>query len=240
MQLIVHIGLDRPLILPLNYNHILQSIIYRAIGNMPDYANFLHNEGYTRDKRQYRMFQFSQLSGEYTIQDRKIIFRSYVSFEIRTPEPLLIRLLGEYFWNHGIRFGETVYRDIQMELYDYTVEEENITIRMKSPVTVYSTDSEEGRIYYYNPEEEEFYQRLKENFFRKYQAYYGVEPVEMPEIKKERDKMPKKFVTKYQGRYITAWYGTYELSGKRKYLDFLYQVGLGSKNSQGFGMFEIL
>ena len=40
MQLIVHIGLDRPLVLPLNYNHILQSIIYRAIGNMPDYANF--------------------------------------------------------------------------------------------------------------------------------------------------------------------------------------------------------
>lgn len=32
MQLIVHIGLDRPLVLPLNYNHILQSIIYRQLG----------------------------------------------------------------------------------------------------------------------------------------------------------------------------------------------------------------
>ena len=216
MQLIVHIGLDRPLVLPLNYNHILQSIIYRAIGNMPDYANFLHNEGYTRDKRQYRMFQFSQLSGEYTIQDRKIIFRSYVSFEIRTPEPLLIRLLGEYFWNHGIRFGETVYRDIQMELYDYTVEEENITIRMKSPVTVYSTDSEEGRIYYYNPEEEEFYQRLKENFFRKYQAYYGVEPVEMPEIKKERDKMPKKIRNEISGKLYHCMVWNVRTVGKEK------------------------
>lgn len=46
MQLIVHIGLDRPLVLPLNYNHILQSIIYRAIGNMPGIMQtFLHNDG---------------------------------------------------------------------------------------------------------------------------------------------------------------------------------------------------
>lgn len=240
MQLVIHIGLEHPLTLPLNYNHILQSIIYTAVGSMPDYGDFLHNEGYRIDKRQYRMFQFSQLSGDYYIQDRKIIFRSYVEFEVRSSEPLLIRLLGEYFWNHGVRFGETICRDIQMELYDYTVEETKLRIRMKSPMTVYSTDHENGRIYYYNPEEEEFYQRLNENFFRKYQAYYGVEPISMLEIQKEGDKIPKKFVTRYQGSYITAWYGTYELSGKRKYLDFLYQTGLGSKNSQGFGMFEIL
>jgi len=50
----------------------------------------------------------------------------------------------------------------------------------------------------------------------------------------------KKLVTKYQGSYIEAWYGNFILSGKRKYLDFLYQTGLGSKNSQGFGMFNII
>ena len=49
-----------------------------------------------------------------------------------------------------------------------------------------------------------------------------------------------KFVTKYKQSYITGWYGIYKLIGERKYLDFLYQVGLGGKNSQGFGMFELL
>ena len=34
--------------------------------------------------------------------------------------------------------------------------------------------------------------------------------------------------------------GVYKLEGERKYLDFLFQVGLGSKCSQGFGMFDIL
>ena len=39
---------------------------------------------------------------------------------------------------------------------------------------------------------------------------------------------------------ISGWYGEYYLVGKRKYLDFLYQTGLGSKNSQGFGMFDVI
>ena len=50
----------------------------------------------------------------------------------------------------------------------------------------------------------------------------------------------RKIVTRYKGSYINAWYGTFQLKGKRKYLDFLYQTGVGSKNSQGFGMFEII
>ena len=240
MQLIVHIGLEQPLSLPLNYNHIVQSIIYRAIGTMPDYADFLHNEGYSLEKRQYKMFQFSQLSGDYYIQNKQIIFKSYIVFEIRSPEPLLIRLLGESFWNNGIYFGKTLCTDIQIELYDYTIEVEELYIQMKTPITVYSTDYEMGKTYYYNPDEEEFYRQINDNFYRKYEAYYGVDPISTLKIQKLDKDLPKKFVTKYQGSYITGWYGKYLISGKRKYLDFLYQAGVGSKNSQGFGMFEII
>lgn len=240
MQLIVHIGLEQPISLPLNYNHIVQSIIYRSIGTMPDYADFLHNEGYSLEKRQYKMFQFSQLSGDYYIQNKQIIFKSYIVFEIRSPEPLLIRLLGESFWNNGIYFGKTLCTDIHMELYDYTIEVEELYIQMKTPITVYSTDYEKGKTYYYNPEEEEFYRQINDNFYRKYEAYYGVDPISTLKIQKLDKDLPKKFVTKYQGSYITGWYGKYLISGKRKYLDFLYQAGLGSKNSQGFGMFEII
>lgn len=240
MQLIVHIGLEQPISLPLNYNHIVQSIIYRSIGTMPDYADFLHNEGYSLEKRQYKMFQFSQLSGDYYIQNKQIIFKSYIVFEIRSPEPLLIKLLGESFWNNGIYFGKTLCTDIHMELYDYTIEVEELYIQMKTPITVYSTDYEKGKTYYYNPEEEEFYRQINDNFYRKYEAYYGVDPISTLKIQKLDKDLPKKFVTKYQGSYITGWYGKYLISGKRKYLDFLYQAGLGSKNSQGFGMFEII
>lgn len=43
MQLVLNIQLEEPLVLPMNYNHIVQSIIYRALSVMPDYAEFCIN-----------------------------------------------------------------------------------------------------------------------------------------------------------------------------------------------------
>ncbi len=240
MQLTVYIELEKPLTLPVNYNHILQSVIYRGISSVSELGDFVHDEGYRWGKRQYKMFQFSQLLGKYSVMGKQITFWNQVSFEIRSPEPLLLRLLGESFWTHGIAFGEYTYTDIQMELYDYTVEECDLLIRMKSPLTVYSTEEETGRTYYFNPDEPMFYDSINDNFFRKYQAYYGVTPSSGINMEIYGDKIPRKMVTRYKGILITGWYGTYRLSGKRKYLDFLYQTGLGSKNAQGFGMFTIL
>ena len=54
------------------------------------------------------------------------------------------------------------------------------------------------------------------------------------------NKFQKKMVTRYKGILITAWYGTYKLSGKCKYLDFLYQTDFGAQNTQRFEMIEML
>ena len=158
MQLSVSIQLDEPLSLPINYNHIVQSIIYRALRVVPEYADFLHTDGFILDKRQYKMFQFSQLTGDYVIRDKWIIFQSYVEFEIRSVEPMFLRILGESFWNNGITFGDKVYRNLQMDLYDYTVEETELMIRMKSPVTVYATDLKSEKTWYFSPPEKTCYQ----------------------------------------------------------------------------------
>lgn len=240
MQLCVYIGLEQPLILPINYNHILQSVIYHSLGVLPGYATYLHEAGFGKEKRQYRMFQFGQLKGNYKIENKKIIFESNVMFEVRSPEPLLMNLLAESFRKNGVIFGERCYRDVEIELFDYTVEETELRIQMCSPVTVYTTDSDSGTTYYYGPDEPEFYQAVQQNFYRKYQAYYGVRPTSIIQISEIAEHKERKFVTKYQGSYITGWFGMFCLSGERKYLDFLYQTGLGAKNAQGFGMFQIL
>ncbi len=240
MQLVVYVNLEEPLVLPINYHHILQAIIYDGLSITPDYSEFLHEIGYTRGQRQYKLFQFSQLEGPYQIREKKIIFTSHVTFEVRSPEPLLIRLLGSAFWTNGIRFGKRAYMNIEMELYDYTIENTDLLICMKSPIIVYETDLERGETHYISPDDTRFYQLISHNFFRKYEAYYGVSPCSDIEINLAGNHKIKKYVTRYQGSYLTGWYGTYRLSGERKYLDFLYQSGLGSKNAQGFGMFEVL
>ena len=88
-----------------------------------------------------------------------------------------------------------------------------------------------------SPEDRYFPALLNENFRRKYCAAFGREPD--TDIQIGRVARPRKYVTQYRREiYITAWYGEFSLRGAPEALDFLYQTGLGSRNSQGFGMFD--
>lgn len=240
MQLFLYIKPEHPVVLPINYHHILQSILYAAMSRSLELSEFVHDTGYTFGDRQYKMFQFSHLQGRYHIHQKKIIFEEYMILEIRSPENRLIQALAQGFLEQGIRFGDVYCQDIEVELRDYTIETSELMIRMKTPVTIYSTDEESGSTYYYTPDDELFYEKIYDNFFRKYYAYCGVMPASGIVLQPVRITEKDKFVTRYKKSYITGWYGTYKISGKRKYLDFLYQVGIGGKNSQGFGMFQLL
>lgn len=240
MQLLLYIRPEQPIVLPINYQHILQSILYRTLEYSSELSEFMHGEGYTFGDRQYKMFHFSHLQGPYQIYQKKIRFDEYLVFEVRSPENRVIQMLARGFLEHGIWFGNMHCRDVEVELRDYTVEASELTIRMKTPITVYSTDENSGNTYFYTPDDELFYEKICDNFIRKYYAYYGVWPSSKITLRPVRITEKDKFVTRYKQSYITGWYGTYQLSGKRKYLDFLYQVGIGGKNSQGFGMFQLL
>ena len=240
MQSVITIELDQPLTLPINYNNIVQGIIYRAISAMPLYSDFLHDVGFVSNDKNYKMFVFSNLEGKHSVKDKRITFYDYVSFEVRSPDALLINVISRYLNYYGVAFGEYTYQNVQVSLNDYTVESNSIIIKMKSPMTVYSTDMETKYTNYYSPFEGDFYLKAEENFHNKYLAYYDIEPSNNIRLFPYGNDKPIKLVTKYKNTIINAWYGEYELKGERKYLDFLYQTGLGSKNAQGFGMFDIV
>jgi len=44
----------------------------------------------------------------------------------------------------------------------------------------------------------------------------------------------------YKGFIIKGWMGKFRLRGNPELIKFSYEAGLGAKNSQGFGMWEIL
>ena len=240
MQALITVELDQPLILPINYNHMVQGIIYRAISAMPLYSDFLHDVGFISNDKNYKMFVFSGLEGRHSIKDKRITFYEYVSFEVRSPDALLINVISRYLNYYGVTFGDYIYQNVHVDLNDYTVESNSIIIKMKSPMTVYSTDMETKYTNYYSPFEGDFYLKTEENFYNKYLAYYDIEPSNNIRLFPYGNDKPTKLVTKYKNTIINAWYGEYELRGERKYLDFLYQTGLGSKNAQGFGMFDIV
>ena len=240
MQLIVVHKVPEGLVLPLNYHHILQAVIYRNLGNAYGYSNFVHEIGFQSDNRKFRMFTFSLIQGKYQIIGKKIRFQDEISFEVRSPECFFIRQLADNIQRNGLTYGKQHFDDVGVYLMDDTVEGEELYIRMKTPITVYLTDNVSKKTHFFHPLEEEFSELVANNFFRKYKAYYGVEPEEPIWIRPVTITEKDSFATDYKGFHIKGWKGEYYLVGERKYLDFLYQTGLGSKNSQGFGMFDVI
>ncbi|ADU51675.1 CRISPR-associated protein Cas6 [Thermaerobacter marianensis DSM 12885] len=58
---------SRQLVLPLQYNSMLQGLVYHLLEGT-EVAEFLHDQGFTRGARRYKMFTFSRLEGVYTIE----------------------------------------------------------------------------------------------------------------------------------------------------------------------------
>lgn len=240
MQTVININLDKPLILPINYNHILQAVLYKAISAMPHYMEFLHDIGFSNGEQTFKMFHFSQIRGTYEIKGKNIIFKNKISFDVRSPDALMIHVISRYLNYYGVTFGDYTYQDVKTKISDFTVETDSLYIKMLTPIIAYTTDGETKYKYFYSPYEYEFYQLIQENFVHKYEAYYDITPSSLITLQPVGNEEPRKLVTRYKETILNGWYGEYQLSGERKYLDFLYQTGLGARNSQGFGMFKII
>ena len=115
---------------------------------------------------------------------------------------------------------------------------------MLSPVTVYSTlKKADGtpKTYYYSPFESEFSELLEQNLKKKASILLGKDKVDKYNftIKPIRVRSNDQKILTYKGFVIKCWMGEYKIRGSPELHRIAYETGLGSKNSQGFGCFEI-
>ena len=109
---------------------------------------------------------------------------------------------------------------------------------MLSPICLHTTNPETHRTTYYNPHQEMFSLLAEENFARKYCAAFGEMPESGIRLSPLRIEPGDKLVTRFKDLIIEAYGGRYVLEGDPAYLTFLYNTGIGAKNSKEFGMFE--
>lgn len=237
MELVItHIANN--LTLPISYNSILQGIIYNSLSEKPELAHFMHNEGYSFNSRQTKCFTFSGIEGSFKIINKDIVFNKQISIRIRSINPIFINTIASSIKKNGINYNGQRYRNVFCEIKNSSIEQSAIYIKMVSPICLYQTINH--KTIYYSPFDEEFYELLNDNFYRKYYSYFGVYPDSGVQLNPIDIKKSDKIVTKYKDFYIMGYKGLYKLEGERKYLEFLFQVGLGGKCSQGFGMFDVL
>lgn len=228
------------LILPLNYNYILQGFIYDNIADW-QVRNFMHNEGFTFKKRKYKLFTFSRLLGKYKIDNNNKIIQY---------EPNVNLEVSSYYNDFFVDFSTSVMKN-ELILYDQRIFLENVKvkmqhdiknkckIRMLSPLVVYSTDSHKVTNYY-SPEDERFSELISENIKKKYQAFYNVSIDHSNFEIKPVPGTQKAVVSKYKDFIIKGWMGDYYVKGDKDLVLLAYDAGLGSKNSQGYGCFEFI
>lgn len=232
---------DERIKFPVHYNHLLQSFIYQNIGE--ELAEFLHERGFEYGKRKFKMFVFSRIfSKGLKISKKEIIFNREIYFFLSSPLEEFISKLAENLFKKSqfeINRNQLTLKGIEVISPLFTKSKEKI--KMLSPLTCYSTlfKKDKKKTYYYSPFEKEFKDLIRENLRKKYRAFYKkdfdfdfkIEPIN---VNKNCEK-----IINYKGTVIKGWLGLYEIESEPEIIKFAYDVGLGSKNSQGFGMFDL-
>ncbi len=232
---------DENIYLPIHYNYLIQSFIYKNIGK--ELADFLHNKGFEYGKRKFKMFVFSRIfSKKFKTIGDKIEFDREISFYLSTPlNDFLSQFAENILKKPEFRISQNDLILKEVYVLPYREFKEKIKIKMLSPMTVYSTllKGKKKKTYYYSPFEKEFEVLLRENLRKKYESFYKnkkdfdfkIEPLK---VNKSHEK-----IIIYKKTIIKGWIGTYEIESEPEIIKFAYDTGLGAKNSQGFGMFEV-
>ncbi|OAG28555.1 CRISPR-associated endoribonuclease Cas6 [Thermodesulfatator autotrophicus] len=235
--------------LPVHYNHLVQAFIYSFLDET--LAHFYHEKGYTYGKRRFKLFTFSRLLGKkrtFNRKKREITFHGSVKLKVGAVDDRLLESFATHLVRKGSFFLGENFCEVEAVEVEMPVEAKGpVVMRALSPITIHSTlMTPDGRkkTYFYTPFEQEFTQKIFENLERKAKALWG-EGAELPPLngaylKPLRVSKKNEAIVKFKDYWIKGWMGLYELNLPEPYFSLAYNAGLGARNSQGFGMIEVV
>ena len=230
------------IVLPLHHNYAIQTMLYK---NLPKFlSDFLHDVGFFYNGRRFKLFTFSKIQSKHfkLLKDKKLIkYKTPITLYISSAVADITKFWGETFLKKDkIYLGKNELLLEEIEVLPNPEFKEQMLIKTLSPITVYRT-FENGKKYYryYSPDEEEFQNLIKENLKKKYQIVSSKELTDFPfEIKPYKN--IKKVLFKYKNFPIEAYEGVFQIKTDPEIFKKVYDAGLGAKNSQGFGMIEVV
>lgn len=245
MRIKITFSAQEKIVIPIQYNYHVQGMIYNNISD--ELATFLHDRGFMYGKRSFKLFCFSRINGRFKIGGNgKIEFFPPIELVITSPiERFLQELAENMLKNDDLNLcGQRLtVKGVEILPTPKTFDEE-IKIKMQSPVVCYSSVNKESgqKTFYFSPWDEWFSELLSSNLRKKYRIITGREET-LGEVKiiptVSRNKKYCKIVN-YKNTVIKGWMGIYKLQGDKRLLKVAYETGLGAKNPQGFGCFELI
>jgi len=173
MRISIGFNFEGTLVLPVQYNEIIQGFIYRNLDE--SLANWLHNHGIIYEKRRFKFFTFSRLMGKYRIRkDGMIEFSPPVELQIASINERMIESLVENLLKREYHeLSSNICQLIKIEVKKTPEYSKRKIVRALSPITIYSTfTTKNGRrkTYYYSPFEADWEKQIVMNLVRKAKA----------------------------------------------------------------------
>lgn len=235
--------------IPLNYQYAASALVYRILSNSGgDFANWLHENGYSDEKRRFKLFTFSRLyANRYVIEGASMKILSdtadwYISFlpEKGTQE-FIQGLFNQQSFELGDRGARIRFRVGSVEVLPTPAFTESMTFETLSPVCIVRQE-EDGSEKYIAPDHPDAVGIVKLNLLNKYKAFHGHAfqlngfPFQLETLSKPRSSLITIKEGTPQESKIRGYMCRFRFTAPVELMKIMYATGLGSKNSQGFGM----
>ena len=238
------------LTLPINYNHLLAGVIYRFLAESdPEYASFLHEEGYRAAEKRFKLFTFSQLMAERRrIAGDRIHFGSTLTWQVSSP----VERFLSHFADALLTEGELSFGQRHLRVKDVTIPriprfQPEMSFRCLSPIVMTTVREHDGKqsMHYCLPDDPALSDLIRQNLIRKHEAIRGRAPnddiltfaFDKNYINRRKGRVTR--LVDYKGIKIRGVMCPFRVSGNPALIQIGYECGFGDKNSAGFGMAEV-
>ena len=238
MRLKINLKAKNNFKVPFNYNHIVSSIIYNKIADL-DLAYELHTSN------TFKFFNFSQLNipKRKIVEDGIIARNGKINFYLSSPNDLLIKSLVDGFVDElEIKFKNEKLIVEKIEALKTPEFSEKSEFKTVSPINIRDINEENKRIDL--APSDKFFKGIENNLIKKYCVFNKINRTdkeikvysEMANVKRKRITISKGPNTTYHRAYMMDLI----LEGDIDLIEFAYDVGVGEKNSMGFGMIKYI
>ena len=226
---------------PFNYNHILSAIIYNKIADL-NFANELHSS------KSFKFFTFSQIyiPKRRIVKDGIIAKDGVISFYISSPNDFLIKSLVDGFLEDSeISFQNqklTIQKIEALKTPEFSSKSEFKTL---APIIVRTKKEIDGELKIWDlAPSDKFFKSLENNLIKKYIKFNNLTKTDKKiNIYSDMNFVKRKRISINKGNATTphrAYLMDLILEGDLNLIEFAYDVGIGEKNSMGFGMVKLL
>jgi CRISPR-associated endoribonuclease Cas6 len=243
-------NLQREVVIPLNYNHLLASCIYQTIATSSSaYAERLHQEGYPFQGKRFKLFTFSQLlvARRQIQEDRLLIQSPTCRWFISSPVDEFVMHFATGILERGeVRIGDVAFRVRDVQALPVPAFTPTMHFTCLSPVTVSTHTEAEGlNPLQYCRLEGNFYEKVTDNLRRKHTLLTGHDASHLrlvlafdPAYMDKRGGRIHKTI-RYKDTKVFAYLAPLTAQGDIELLRVGYECGFGDSNSRGFGMVAV-